>query len=145
MLILLVAAVQVYVGIFYVDYTMPIPNVLVLRWLVFNHFQRDTTESIDSTLVCQKSTLELPVTTVKVYVGIFYVDYTTPFLNALLLRWLVCDARIAKVLHPPHRNVETAEYGLLIMYPHESLMVKPPRWPLSTPGCGWSRLRQRPV
>ena len=63
----------------------------MLHWLVFEHFQQGTAESTESTLAGQESTLRLPVVAVKVHVGIFYVDYTTPFANAPVLRWLVFE------------------------------------------------------
>ena len=48
------------------------------HWLVFKHLQWGTAESTESTLAGQKSTLGLPLAVVKVHLGIFYVDYTTP-------------------------------------------------------------------
>ena len=71
------AAVKVHVGIFYVDYTTPFPNALVLHWPVFEHFQWGTAESTGSTLPGQDSPLRLHVVYVKVDSGGSSVDHTT--------------------------------------------------------------------
>ena len=90
-LILSVAAVKVYSGGVYVDHSTPLPNALVLRWLVFLCSQWGTAESTESTLAGQDSTLRLPVAAVKVDSGVCNVDHTTPLPNALVLHWLVFE------------------------------------------------------
>ena len=85
-----VAVVKVYFGSSYVDHTTPLPNALVLRWLVLEHFQWGSAESTALSLA-HKSTLRLPVAAVKVYLSSSYVDHTTSLPNDLLLRWLVLE------------------------------------------------------
>ena len=60
-----VAAVKVHAGASYADYTTPLPNALVLRWLVLRHSRWGSAESIESILVGQDSPLVLPVAAEK--------------------------------------------------------------------------------
>ena len=83
------AAAKVYDGRFSVDHKTPLPETLVLHWLVLVHSQWGSAEVTESTLRGQNSTLILPVAVVKVYVGRLSVDQATPLPDALVLHWLV--------------------------------------------------------
>ena len=54
-----------------------LPDAPVLHWVVIEHSLWGTAESTESTFAGQKSTLRLPVATVKFYFGKFCVNHTT--------------------------------------------------------------------